>query len=74
MLDDWLERLTQAGVDIGRDFSPADETLDNLVVYEGQLYWCDGDIIYAGDRRPEEMHAVVDDHRANLEPFVGRSA
>lgn len=70
-LDDWIARIQEAGVNLGRDFAPGDESLDNLLRIEGRLYWCDGNLISARPLSTDHERAMVAEaHREGLESFV----
>jgi len=69
-LDDWLQRYEEAGIDIGGDVAASDETLDNFVVYNGELRWCDGDALEARPIKPADVQQKVEAMKHKLEHFV----
>jgi hypothetical protein len=69
-LDDWLERYHAAGLTIGQDIGSDDETLDNFVIYQDKLYWCDGDIAAAQPIPHADLQQHAQHMKQSLERFV----
>jgi len=69
-LDDWIERFTMAGLDVGSDIGPEDESLDNFIRYQGRLYWCDGDVIAATSFTKKEQNYKTQEMKKTLQQFV----
>ncbi len=69
-MDDWLDRVRQSGVSMGEDMAEDDPSLDNLLRYQGRLYWCDGDIVFAKPVPPDDPEVTVRDHAAVLQHFL----
>ena len=69
-VDDWIERFVTAGLDVGSDIGPEDESLDNFIRYQGRLYWCDGDVIAAHQFTKEEQHYKTQKMKKSLQQFV----
>jgi hypothetical protein len=69
-LDDWLGRLSAAGVELSLDVGDGDRSLDNLLRHDGRLYWCDGDIMDARAVTEDEIKAHALDWREVLDDYV----
>lgn len=70
-LDDWLDRLRESGVKFGDDFAVGDDSLDNFLLVDGRLVWCDGNLIAA--RALSTKHEIgvnVDAQREKLRTYL----
>jgi hypothetical protein len=69
-LDDWLNRYDKAGVDLDLDIGEADKSLDNFLLRDGKLFWCDGNIMGAEPSSGESHSQSVMEWKQALARFV----
>lgn len=74
-LDDWVERVARADVDISIDVGIEDSSLDNFAVDQaGRLRWVDGDLIYAREAQEGVGQHTAKIHQETLQHFVNRQS
>jgi len=69
-LDDWIQRVQDTSVEFGTDIGATDTSLDNLIRYNGKLYWVDGNLMAAKTIDKQKAREFADHQRATLQRFV----